>query len=116
MNQEAKFAFTNNELRVEGVNLPIVFPWPIAQVVTCGAMLIVRIEPAPGACFNENVFGVQPNGSVAWTISPLKHVYDDSPYTSLVAKDGGVMLYNWDGDELLVDAETGQIISQGYGK
>lgn len=116
MNQILRFNFASNELHIDGVFSPVAFPWPIAQVVSCGTMLIVRIEPEPGTCFNENVFGVRPDGSIAWTIAPRKHVYNDSPYTSLALRDGGVMLYNWDGDELLVEAQTGQTISQGYGK
>ncbi|MDY6885741.1 MAG: hypothetical protein SWL02_18465, partial [Pseudomonadota bacterium] len=79
-------------------------------------VLVVLIEPDPGACVNENVFGVEQNGNIAWTIEKRKHVYDDSPYTSVIAKEGKVKLFNWDGDELLVEPKSGNVISVGYGK
>jgi hypothetical protein len=42
MNQILRFNFASNELHIDDVFSPVAFPWPIAQVVNCGAMLIVR--------------------------------------------------------------------------
>ena len=106
----------NNLLRITASGVDVSFQWPIAEVVAFDDVLVVRVEPAPGSCFNENVFGVEGDGSVIWEIEKRKHVYDDSPYTSILAQNGNVKLFNWDGDELLVDPKNGRVISVGYGK
>lgn len=115
MSGPIEYSSKDNVLRVtSGVDVP--FKWPIGDVIAFENVLVVRIEPDPGAGIDENVFGVGRDGSIAWTIEKRKHVYDDSPYTSIIAKDGKVKLFNWDGDELLVEPESGNIISVGYGK
>jgi len=92
------------------------FPWPIAQVLAFTGILVVRIEPPQGICFNENVYGILPSGAIAWQVEPRKYVYDDSPYTGLVRSGDEVKLMNWDGLELLVDPGTGKEISERYGR
>ncbi|AMQ89738.1 MULTISPECIES: hypothetical protein [Marinobacter] len=110
------YSATKNVLKIKPSGIEVPFQWPIAEVVVFDAILVVRIEPDPGAYFNENVFGVREDGSIAWVIEKRKHVYDDSPYTSIVAKDDNVKLFNWDGDELLVEPKSGKVISVGFGK
>lgn len=92
------------------------FPWPVGDVLEFAGVFVVRLEPEPGSCFNENVFGVALDGTIVWTIAKRKHVYDDSPYTSALKKDGYVKLFNWDGDELVIDPKSGAVLSEGYGK
>ncbi|WP_375055094.1 hypothetical protein [Zobellella sp. DQSA1] len=116
MKESIAHSATNNVLKIKPSGTSVSFQWPIAQVVSFSDILVVRIEPDPGSCFNENVFGVNKDGSIVWTIEKIKHVYDDSPYTSIVAKDDNIKLFNWDGDELLVEPKSGRIISIGYGK
>jgi len=94
----------------------VAFPWPLAEVIEFGRIYVVRLEPDPGSRFNENVFGVTTDGTVIWTIEQRKHVYVDSPYTSVIRKDNRVKLFNWDGDELLVDPKSGAVVAERYGK
>lgn len=116
MSTSIEYSFINNVLQIETSGVDVPFKWPVADVVAFDDVLVVRIEPDPGTCVNENVFGVGIDGQVVWTIEKRKHVYDDSPYTSIIAKDGKVKLFNWDGDELLVEPKNGDVISVGYGK
>ena len=116
MNPSTKYAIKNNVLQIKSSGIDVSFQWPIAEVTTFNDILVVRVEPDPGACFNENVFGVLINGDISWVIEKRNHVYDDSPYTSIIANDDKVKLFNWDGDELIVEPSNGKIISVGYGK
>lgn len=110
------FSFKNNVLYVDESAVEVQFKWPVAEVIAFDNVLVVRVEPDSGARMNENVFGVDRHGNICWTIEERKHVYDDSPYTSIISKDGKVKLSNWDGDELLVEPESGNVISVGYSK
>ena len=92
------------------------FPWLILEVLAFDEIFVVLLEPDPGSRFNENVFGVAADGRVIWTIEQRKHVYDDSPYTSVLKEGDQVKLFNWDGDELIVDPKSGVVVAEGYGK
>lgn len=116
MSKPIEYSFKKNVLKIKYSGVDVPFNWPIEKVIAFENVLVVLVEPEPGACVNENVYGVGRNGSIAWKIENRKHVYDDSPYTSIMAKDGKVKLFNWDGDELLIDPESGIVISVGYGK
>lgn len=113
---QASYSVSGNVLRLIGTGADVTFPWPIGDVLEFDGVFVVRLEPDPGSCFNENVFGVAPDGSILWTIERRKHVYDDSPYSGALKKDGHVKLFNWDGDELVVDPRDGTVIAEGYGK
>ncbi len=91
-------------------------PWPIVQVLDFGGVLVLRIEPPQGTRFNENVYGILPNGTIGWQVPKRDYVYDDSPYTGLVRCDDKVKLMNWDGLELLVDPATGEELDELYGR
>jgi hypothetical protein len=92
------------------------FDWPVVQVLEVSNVLIVRTDPKSGSCDNRNVFGVALDGSILWQIIPQEHIYDDSPYTGVTTVDDGVKLSNWDGTDLVVEAATGNILSQSQGK
>jgi len=92
------------------------FAWPIAQVLEFPDILVVRTEPAPKACDNENVYGVSPEGRVVWRVGPRKYVYGDSPFTGLIRVGEKVKLFNWDGLELILDPRSGAVIGEAYGK
>lgn len=116
MTKEKYYSIKNNILSLNEVGAQVEFTWPIADVIQFDDVLVVRLEPSPGSCFNENVFGISKSGNVIWTIAPVKHVYEDSPYTGILKKGNFIKLFNWDGDELVVDPESGVIVEKGYGK
>ena len=96
--------------------LKVNFKWPIAEVVQLGEYLIVRTSPEIGSCANQNVHAVDKSGKIVWTVSHRKHVYDDSPYTKILAVNGMLKLFNWDGLELTVDPSCWIEVTSAYGK
>lgn len=110
------YLISDNLLTLLRTGSVVSFPWPVGDVLEFNEIFVVRLEPEPGSCFNENVFGVTPNGTVAWVMAKRKHVYDDSPYTSALKKDSLVKLFNWDGEELVIDPKSGEVLSEGYGR
>lgn len=116
MNSAADYKVDANIFRLRPSGKEVTFNWPIAEVIAFNDVFIVRVDPEPDARFNENVYGIGPDGKVIWQIARQKHVYADSPYTKILAEDAGVVLFNWDGDELLVDPINGQILRTNQGK
>ena len=92
------------------------FPLPIGEVLPTAGVFVVRLELPSGTIHNENVYGVDANGTVSWQVRPREHVYDDSPYTGMVMCDNHVKLLNWDGLELLVDPVSGKEVGESYGR
>jgi len=92
------------------------FDWPVVEVLQVANTVVVRTEPQPGSCDNQNVFGVASDGTIQWQVGPQRHIYDDSPYTGITLIDDGIKLSNWDGTELVVDATTGDVLRQSQGK
>jgi hypothetical protein len=100
----------------DGSERKVNFGWPVVEVLEVANMLVVRTDPKPGSCDNCNVFGVALDGTIQWQVGPQQYIYDDSPYTGITLIDDGIKLSNWDGTDLVVDAATGDILSQSQGK
>ena len=114
-----KYKVKNNILNIYNTKvIPVVFQYPIVQVLAFEDILIIRIEPTPQSCFNENIYGVSYTGEIVWQVEKMKHVYDDSPYTGIEAtgEENNIALYNWDGLNLVVNYLTGKVVSAVYGK
>ena len=65
----ASYRVRGNSLFIRSLGEPVRrvdFAWPIAQVIAFAEVFVVRVEPAPGAKDNENVFGVRSDGRIAW--------------------------------------------------
>lgn len=113
-----EFAIYGSTLQIASADGPqeIQFKWPITQVLTVGSTYIVRTEPPPGACANQNVHALDHEGRRVWTVSARNHVYADSPYTNIYLQDGELFLSNWDGLNLVVEPETWREIRATYGR
>lgn len=105
-----------NSVLIEPGNYKVDFPYPVAETVIFSDVVIVRVEPPVGIIFNENIFGISLTGDLLWQIKTLKHVYGDSPYTSVKEVVSGIKLSNWDGDDVIVNPKTGSILQVGYSK
>lgn len=92
------------------------FIWSIAEVRPIRSVLVVMLEPDPGACYNENVFGLNEDAKIIWQIPPRRHVSQDSPYTGLSVSDAELTAYNWSGRQLTIDPSTGAVLSETIGK
>jgi hypothetical protein len=102
--------------RPDSSEIKTTFNWPVVEVLELSNMVVVRTDPKPGSCDNQNVFGVAADGRILWQVTPQPQIYDDSPYTGITFASDGVKLSNWDGSELIVDAATGFILSKSQGK
>ncbi len=100
----------------DGLVKDIQFEWPVVETVMAGDTFVVRIDPMPGTCDNENVFGISQDGCIVWQVGKRRHIYNDSPYTGLTIVDGKLVLSNWDGTDLVVDPPSGRVLSESQGK
>ena len=116
MSHAANIHVDGNSLEIDSSGLRIGFPWPVAEVLRFDSSDVVRVEPDTGSCFNENVFGIALDGRLLWQIAVRQHVYGDSPYTCVTKLNDKVKLFNWDGDELIVEPSTGAILNVKYSK
>lgn len=103
-------------VRVDGSETSVGTNWPIAEVIMVGEIIVVRTSPPLGSCDNENVFAVNADGEMVWTVPTRKYIYPDSPFVGIVAFENNVKLLNWDGTELIVDPQSGRILKEAYGK
>ncbi len=92
------------------------FSFDVKQVETFSDLLVVRLKIPVGTTYNENVFGVSYDGKILWQIEKLKYVYTDSPFTGMGREGDNIKLCNWDGTDLIVNPQTGEIISKGWSK
>ncbi len=92
------------------------FRWPVAEVIQLDSIFVVRIEPDIGSCDNCNVCAVDVTGNTVWTVADRKYVYADSPFTKVLAEEGKLKLFNWDGLTIEVDPNTWKEVSAVYGR
>lgn len=94
----------------------VTFKYPILEEVEIGGVIIVCLEVPPNQKFNENVYGVDQEGTLLWQIKPVKHLYENSCYTGIANAEGRARLFNWDGMVYDVDPKTGEVVSSYFGK
>lgn len=114
-------AFPNYEIEGRDIVLAasgqrIALPFPIKAAIPANGILVVLLDIPPRTIENENVFGMQADGTIAWQIERLPHVYEDSPYTSIATANGEVTAFNWDGDQVTLETATGKAKSISYKK
>lgn len=111
-----KINIIKNILEFEDLKVEVKFPWPIAELLEFDTSLVVRLEPESGVIFNENIYGVSFSGQILWQIKKVKHIYNDSPYTKIIKLDNSLKVFNWDGDEFIINPLTGEILEKSYNK
>lgn len=94
----------------------LTFDYPVAEILPFQTAAVVRLNPPVGSSGNENVYGIDYEGSVLWRVPQRKTVYRDSPYTGMRSEADLVRLFNWDGLELLIDPTTGTVLEERSGK
>ena len=111
-----KFKVTGNRIELPS-GQSVEFELEVADVLDTGDALVVRLVIPPGQIMNRNVFGISStDGRILWQVPERKLVYEDSPYTGLRWEGGVVALYNWDGLELRVDPQTGEVLEELQGR
>lgn len=110
--------FKNNSLIINngGKKKRINFLSKIKQIELFDKVVVVRIDPKLDKFLNENIFGVSYDGEILWQIEKLKYAYKDSPFTGMGREGDFIALCNWDGTDLIVNPETGAIISKAWSK
>jgi hypothetical protein len=112
-------SFAEDSLRI---NDSIVrFGHPIAEVTQVADILLVLLSPLKGRKMTENVFGVNMDGVVVWQIEPcLENSTDPLNYYTgfgvINADQNSVVLSNWGGTAVKIDAGTGKILDRWFAK
>lgn len=109
---EKKIFFEISENDIKEVN----FQFPIRQVVESNNKYYIRLEPNIGIIFNENVFCYDKNGEMIWKIKPTNTIDTDCPYTNIKVDGENLFLYNWSGEKILVNFDTGEILKKEFTK
>ncbi len=87
----------------------VAFPFPIGNAIEFGDVTVVRLEPPRGTIFNENVYGLAPDGRILWQIQPEYPPTHPAAWRGLEASDGQVVLSNAESQVRYVDPKTGAI-------
>lgn len=107
------YSIENGILRLDE-SVEVRFDWPVREAIEVDGVIVVRTESPPGRINNRNVYGVLLDGNVVWRVQPVATVYEDSPFVSLIHQGENVVLGNWDGMEIVIDARTGKEVSRRY--
>jgi hypothetical protein len=94
----------------------ISFPFPVAEAADYTSITLVRLAVPQGAAFNENVFGVDAQGTIVWQVPKKTYLYADSPYTGIQREGDTAILFNWDGLQLTVEAASGKVLAEEHGR
>jgi len=101
----------NNEICKE-----INFDFPIKQVIQFNNKVFIRIEPSVGEVFNENIYCFSQNGILLWQVKPINYMNLDCPYTNMVIQDDKLISYNWCGEKMHINLESGEIVDKKFTK
>jgi hypothetical protein len=89
------------------------FAFPVADAMEFGDVLVVRLTIPRGVIFNENVYGVAPDGKIIWQIRPEYPPDYNAAWGGLENRDGWAVLSNSESQIRYVDPKTGTITKAG---
>ncbi len=105
-----RFTFNNDQWNEHAAK------WPIKEVIFFKNAIVLRVEPPPGSNENENVYAIGMDGHIIWRVHKRHYVYPDSPYTKIGKEGNKLLLFNWDGFNLVVDTSIWKEIGSCYQK
>jgi hypothetical protein len=113
---ELDFSIDDGAVSINGKVVDL--PYPVAEALTVGELVIVRVEPTIGEVFNSNVYGFKADSSCKWQIAESPHGTEaDKPFTSIsVSPDNQLVAGNWNGVDYLVDLMNGAISTVSFNK
>jgi len=97
-----------------GASVPL--DHPIAEVVEVDGVFLVRLEVLAKAAYNENIFGIAPDGGILWRVQPFSHRGENDPYVGLSVDGARVFANTWSGFRVEIDAQTGRILGHKFVK
>ena len=93
--------------------LSVAFTFTIGDAIDFGNVVVVRLEIPRGTIFNENVYGIGPDGRIIWQIQPEYPPTWDGAWGGLEDRGGQAVLSNSESKILFVDPATGNVTQRG---
>ena len=90
-------------------------PFPVKQELDINGNKVVLLKLPSEVIYNRNVFCIDVNGNVLWQIEELLSYpgpYKKCHYAHIEFKAGKLILWNWCDLKLIVDPQTGVILSK----
>lgn len=114
--REIDFKVKDRVIFIKGKAIEL--PYPVAESLNFGELVILRVEPTSGEIFNTNVFGFTNAGNCKWKIAESPHGTEtDKPFTSIsVSQNGQLIAGNWNGVDYAVDVRSGAIKAVTFNK
>lgn len=93
-------------------------PCTVGDVIVCGGLIVVRVEPPVGVILNRNVFAYTKEGRLLWRIEESPHGTEvDKPYVKIFLDvQNRLVAGNWNGVDYLVGCDDGSIIAKAFNK
>ncbi|WP_156033929.1 hypothetical protein [Aeromonas jandaei] len=110
------FAIKDNLITINGKAIDL--PYPVAEAITIGEIVVVRLEPAVGELCNANIYGFTVNGCFKWKVEESPHGTEpDKPFTSIyISPNGQLIAGNWNGIDYSVDVKSGAISAVAFSR
>lgn len=92
-------------------------PYPIYTHLVVNDNILVVLNVPKGHTFNENIYCIKSDGSIAWQVKEQDYLYKRSSFVNIRQDSlGNVWLVNWDGSQYRVDTSTGEILEKHFYK
>jgi hypothetical protein len=91
------------------------FPYQIKKELSIENIRIVLLDKPVKVIYNQNVFGVDPAGSILWQIEELAQypgLFKNCPYVDIAIVNSQLVLFNWCSLRVVVDPKTGLILEK----
>lgn len=100
-----------SELVVDGTRVQ--FDEEIAEFVTVGDIVVVRLKFKADMVDNRNVIGVGNDGAKRWTIQEAPHQpTDDNPYIYISVREEELWARSWHDREYRIDPDSGEVVDE----
>lgn len=113
---EHAFKLVDSKLFIENKLMDL--PYPVGDVIECGNIFIVRVEPPIGVIFNRNVYAVNRDREILWQIAESPHGTElDKPYVGIYKDNNGkIVAANWNGVDYWINVFSGEIKTKSFSK
>jgi hypothetical protein len=108
------YSITENKITFDNGN-KAELPYPVKKIIEYADTIIILIDVPIRVIYTQNVYAYTANGIFLWQVKDRKYPggSEDCPFTNIfINKENKLVLFNWCDVGLVVDAKTGEILSE----
>jgi|688.fasta_scaffold1047094_2 hypothetical protein len=89
--------------------MPTALRYPVKQTLQVDSMRVVLLDIPTSELLNENIYGLDESGQIAWQVERVPRTTENAPFVSMAVEDGLLRAVSWDGVVVWLNPSDGSV-------